>query len=315
LSRALNPAQSTLLTWRNILGINKNYILSIVAVMFLWAICYPLIVIGLDHAPHLSFAALRASLAGFSLLLLAFVMGKQHPQNLSEWFMLLGIGIGATTLGFYGMFHASEFVKPGVATVITNTQPILTAVLAAYWLKELINRNAKIGVLLGFIGVLVIASESFIIEADNRFALTGLFYLMIAVVGIAVSNILIKKIVGKIDGLIAMGWQLVLGSVFLWVIALSTENPSEIEWNTHFISSLLGLAILGTALAYWLWFFVLEKVSLSYANSYSFLAPIFGLLLGVLFYNESISLQTGIGIGVILLGIIMVNLPVRSIET
>jgi drug/metabolite transporter (DMT)-like permease len=286
---------------------NKSYIWAIITVMFLWALCYPLIVLGLDNAPHITFAALRSLLAGLTLLAIAIVLGRKQPKELAIWIMLIWIGIGATTLGFYGMFHASEFVSPGLATVITNIQPMLTAVLAALILNERITTNVKIGLILGFVGVLFIASTSYLDSSDISLNTQGLLYLLLAVVGIAVSNILIKKIVGKVDALIAMGWQLIFGSIFLWIVALSTENIFEINWNTNFIISLFGLAILGTALAFWLWFQVLEKVELSYANSYSFLVPVFGIVMGILFYDEKIGLLTGIGISIIIIGLVLVN--------
>ena len=275
--------------------------------MFLWALCYPLIVLGLDNAPHITFAALRALIAGITLLIIAIILGRPQPRGLAIWMMLIWIGIGATTLGFYGMFHASEFVSPGLATVITNIQPMLTAVLAALILNEKITTNIKFGLILGFIGVLFIASTSYLDSSDKSLNTQGLFYLLLAVVGIVSSNILIKKIVGKIDGLIAMGWQLIFGSIFLWVIAISTENVFEINWSIDFIISLFGLAILGTALAFWLWFLVLEKVELSFANSYNFLVPVFGIIMGILFYDEKIGLLTGIGIAIIIVGLLLVN--------
>ena len=60
--------------------INKRHFLAIITVMFLWAICYPLIVLGLSEAPHLSFATLRAVLAGAALLLIAYSIGVAPPH-------------------------------------------------------------------------------------------------------------------------------------------------------------------------------------------------------------------------------------------
>lgn len=275
--------------------------------MFLWALCYPLIVLGLDNAPHITFAALRALLAGITLLIIAIILGRHQPRGLTIWMMLIFIGLGATTLGFYGMFHASEFVSPGLATVITNIQPMLTAVLASLILNEKITKNVRFGLILGFIGVLFIASTSYLDASEGSLNTQGLLYLLLAVVGIASSNILIKKIVGKVDALIAMGWQLIFGSIFLWGIAISTENIFEVNWNSSFVISLFGLAIFGTAVAFWLWFQVLEKVELSFANSYSFLVPVFGLIMGVLFYDEKIDLLKGTGIAIIIFGLLLVN--------
>lgn len=282
---------------------------QIILVMFLWAICFPLIVLGLSYAPHLTFAALRAFLAGATLLAIALIMKRPQPRDIGTWLMLGTIGLGSTTLGFFGMFHASEFISPGIATVIANTQPLMAAALASLVLKERLSRFGKIGLLLGFFGIVLIALPSLMSNMNGNYTL-GIFYIVLAAAGITVSNVLIRRLAHRIDALSAMGWQLVLGSCFLALIAFFTEE-THITWNTPFILSLLGLALPGTALAYWLWCRVLGQMQLNRANAFSFLVPVFGLTLGVVFFQESIGILPAVGIGLTVLGILLVNWPVK----
>ena len=111
-------------------------IAQIILVMLLWAACFPLITAGIEFAPHLTFAALRAILAGVVLTALALALRRPLPKEGRVWAMVAVVGLGATSLGFLGMFHAAEFVSPGIATVIANTQPLLAAGLAGIGLKE-----------------------------------------------------------------------------------------------------------------------------------------------------------------------------------
>lgn len=291
-----------------------SHMAQIIVVMFLWAICFPLIVLGLPHAPHLTFAAMRAFLAGAALLIPAMIMKRRQPETLKSWVMLTAIGLGATTLGFFGMFHASEFVSPGIATVIANTQPLMAAVLAAVILKEYLNGWGKAGLLLAFLGIVLLALPSLLSDAGGTYAL-GIFYIILGALGITISNILIRRMAGRIDALSAMGWQLVIGSIFLAIIALFTEDMSAVTWNAPFVFSLLGLALPGTALAYWLWYRVLGEVELNRANAFSFLVPIFGLVLGVVFFQEKIGALTAGGIGLTILGIVLVNWPKGKTDT
>lgn len=288
-----------------------NHTTQIVIVMFLWAICFPLIVLGLPYAPHLTFAAMRAFLAGVVLLLPALIMKRPQPDDFKTWLALGGIGLGATTLGFLGMFHASEFISPGIATVLVNTQPIMAAALAALALKEYLDIRGKVGLLLGFIGIVVLALPSLLSDTGGVYSL-GIFYIILSVLGITISNVLIRRIAGQIDALGAMGWQLVIGSFFLALIAFFTEDMAAVTWNMPFILSLLGLALPGTALTYFLWYRVLGEVELNNANAFSFLVPIFGLALGVAFFQESIRIFTAGGIGITVLGIILVNWPSKT---
>ena len=109
---------------------------KIVSAMLLWAACFPLITAGLQYAPHLTFATLRAILAGATLIGLAIFFRKPFPRGWRIWLTLGIVGFGATSFGFLGMFHAAEFVSPGLATVVANAQPLLAAMLGVAWLGE-----------------------------------------------------------------------------------------------------------------------------------------------------------------------------------
>ena len=172
--------------------------------MLLWAACFPFILAGLEFAPHLTFASLRAILAGSTLTLLALALRKPMPREPRVWAMLTIVGLGATSLGFLGMFHAAEFISPGIATVVANTQPLLAAALAGIVLNERLTAQGKAGLILGFLGILVIAAPRLFSGAQENYII-GLAYIILAALGITVSNVLIKRIAGNVDALMAMG--------------------------------------------------------------------------------------------------------------
>ena len=183
---------------------------KLVFVMFLWAICFPLITIGFDYAPHLSFAAVRAFIAGAALLALGVVLRRPVPRGKPVWLLLALTGLGATTLGFFGMFHAAEFISPGTATVIANTQPLMAAILAHLLLGERLNSRGKVGLAVGFTGIVLIAFPELLSSTRSNSAI-GIAYIVLAAFGITVSNVLIKRLAGKVDPLMAMGAQLLIG--------------------------------------------------------------------------------------------------------
>jgi len=91
-------------------SLNIGSSLRLIAVMVLWAACFPLITIGLDLVPHLAFAALRAALAGLCMIALGALCGRSIPVGGRSWVLIVVVGLGATSMGFLGMFHAAEFV-------------------------------------------------------------------------------------------------------------------------------------------------------------------------------------------------------------
>lgn len=274
--------------------------------MFLWAICFPLLTVGIKLSPHLSFATLRAVIAGLVLVGLACALRRPFPRGAGLWATLCVMGFGATTFGFLGMFHAAEFVSPGIATVIANTQPLLAAVLGGIVLGERLPPVGKVGLFMGFLGIVVIAAPQLLSGGQDSY-MTGVAYIVLAALGVTVSNVMIKKIAGRIDPLMAMGLQLLIGSVPLAVIAGLTEDPTAIQWSFTFVTVLLTLALFGSALVYVLWMSVLTEVPLNQANAFSFLVPIFGLTMGVLFYNETLGLLKLAGIALAIIGVVLVT--------
>ncbi|ODT06287.1 MAG: hypothetical protein ABS35_46050 [Kaistia sp. SCN 65-12] len=79
-------------------------------------------------------------------------------------------------------------------------------------------------------------------------------------------------------------------------------------WSGEFLSLAAALALLGTALAYWLWFATLERISLNRANAFAFLTPLIGLGIGALHFAERLILIQFFGVGAVLVGVILVHL-------
>lgn len=279
----------------------------IILVMFLWAACFPLIVAGFAYAPHLTFAALRAFVAGLALVALGMVMGRRWPRGTRVWLSIGGIGLGATTLGFLGMFMASEFVSPGIATVLANAQPLMAATLAAAVLGERLGGRGKAGLALGFAGIVLIAAPQFGASGGSAFGL-GTAYILLAALGITISNVLIRALAGRVDALMAMGSQMLIGGVPLLVGAYVFEEPMSVTLAPQFVLILLAISLFGTSLAYWLWSEILRTTDLSRANAFAFLVPLFGLAMGAAFFGETIGLLTGVGILVTLVGIALTNM-------
>lgn len=281
-------------------------VLRLLAVMLLWASCYPLITVGLELAPHLAFATMRAGLAGLVLLAIAIVLRRPLPRDARTWTVLTLVGMASTSLGFLGMFHAAEFVSPGLATVIANAQPLLAAVLAHHFLREKSKARGWIGLALGFAGIASIAAPGFGSALATSYWV-GIAYITLAAVGVSVGNIGMKLLPARMDALAGMGIQLLLGAVPLALLSASSEDWTQIAWSPAFALVLVTLAVLGTSLAFWLWFAVLRQVALHRANAFTFLVPIFGLSLGVMFFGEPLSWPQAAGAAMIVVAIVLVQ--------
>jgi drug/metabolite transporter (DMT)-like permease len=280
--------------------------LRLLAVMVLWASCFPLITIGLDLAPHLAFATMRAALAGLCLIAFGILFRRSVPRGARSWALVALVGFGATSLGFLGMFHAAEFVSPGLATVIANAQPLLAAVLAHAFLGERLMAFGKAGLATGLAGIAMIAWPG-LASGDMQDYTLGIAYVALAAGGVATGNIAIKRLTGQVDAVMAMGFQLLIGAAPLALLSMLTEDVSSLAWSTEFVLVLVVLSVVGTSLAFWLWFAALEQVDLNRANSFTFLVPIFALAIGAALFEERLAWIQVAGVVLVLAGIVLVQ--------
>jgi len=274
---------------------------KLVLIMALWAACFPLISVLLPLSPHLTLAALRAGIAGATLVLIGLIAGRALPKSTGEWRSIALTGFGATTLGFVGMVHAAAEVTPGVASVVANAQPVFAAPIAYVLLRERLSPRGIAGLISGFAGVILLAAPA--ATGQNPGYPIGIAYLAMAAVGVAVGNVLMKQLSGSTDSVMATGLQLLIGSVPLAAAAYFLEGTETVNGSVQFWALVAVLALAGTALPYWLWFSVLERVPLSRANTWTFLVAPLGLVVGGAFFGERLGALSAGGVGLIVVGI------------
>ncbi|MCC6611849.1 MAG: DMT family transporter [Anaerolineae bacterium] len=254
-------------------------------VMLLWALCFPLISTGLSMSPPLYFAALRSLVAGAGLVIPALVLRRPLPRQPHLWLGIVGVGLSYTSVGFAGMFLAGGVISPGLASVLANMQPLVAAILAFFLLGERLKRSSLLGLLLGFFGIALTALPGFGAQGIGT-NFSGISYIVLGALGVAVGNILLKRLSGQVDPLMVTGWQFVLGGLPLLVLARWVEVPSSMMWNWTFAGNLLALGLGGTALPLLLWFWLLRRAELTRLNTFSFLTPIFALMISAVFFAE-----------------------------
>ncbi len=287
---------------RNGARLSPGTVAQLVLVALLWALCFPLIAVGLHAAPPLTFGGMRALLAGAALLGLALLLGRPMPRDWRIWLALTLVGFSATTLGFFGMFVGGGLVTPGLATVLENTQPLLAGMFAAMLLGERLGLRRKIGLGLGFAGILAIGLPR-MLGVDDAGPAVGVLFVLLGATGVAIANVVLKLLAGRVDVLVAVGCQLLIGSVPLLAGGMLLEREHEIAWTAPFLGVLLTLSLLGTALASALWFRLLHRAPLGRLVPFAFLTPVFGLMMGMVFFGERFGGFEILGIGLALAGL------------
>jgi drug/metabolite transporter (DMT)-like permease len=278
-------------------------VFSLIVMAVLTALCYPLLSIGLSYAPPIQFAALRAVIAGLALLLLAVVLRRPFPRGRRVWLLVALSGLSATSLGFLSMFGAAGLIAPGIATVVAGTQPIVAALLALAMFGQPFGRWQVIGMSVSLAGIAMMTFPD--IVAGGTTAVAGSALVIAATFGVAFGNALTKRFAAEVDPIAAAALQLLIGTVPLAVLAYLYEPWTPRILESGFLVIVAVLAIGGTAITFALWIGILRRCPLNTANAFTFLVPLLGVAISVVFLGERLIPLAAFGMAVTFGGIVL----------
>lgn len=280
-------------------GADKYKILILLALMAIYALCFVSIKAGLVYAPPLRFAGLRALIGGAALLGLLGARRERLIPARTRWRGILALALIATTITFAAMFLSPGRTGAGIASVLGNTQPLFTIVLAAFFLGERITSGKLLALFVGLSGVTLIAYPALV--TLDTYGISGAALALTAALSAAAGNVLAKRMNLGDDLIAVTGWQLVLGSIPLFALSLWGERDAKISWNVEFIGLLLFLALAGTALLTAAWYWLIQSEPVGRLTLFFFLVPALGLGIAALVFGERVSWVEGIGAGLTVL--------------
>ena len=290
------------------LGIGALTILGGIFVALLAAACVPLATIAVRSAPAVYVAGLRALPAGLAVLALAVWRRRPHPRGRRQWLAVCGIGLSSSALGFGAMLLAGGRIAPGLATVIASVQPLLAALLGLAVLGERVDRWAAVGMVLALGGIAVAALAA---PGQAGFAgssLAGSVFVFVGAAGIAIGNVLVKRFAAELDPLSTTGWQLVIGATVLFAVAFVLAPGAPITASRSLVVATAALSG-ATAIGFVVWFVLLRRAPLVTVNVLNFVTPIFGLAIGVAWFDEQLGSLELAGIMLVVAGVALAVHP------
>jgi probable blue pigment (indigoidine) exporter len=243
-------------------------------------------------------ATVRALPAGLILLFL----GRQLPQGIWWWrsFVLGALNIG----GFFALlFVAATRLPGGVAATVGAIQPMLVTVLAARLVAERITRLRVISGLLGIVGVILVVNET-----TGRLDLIGVAAALGAAMLMAIGIVLAKRWGQPANPIVTTSWQLVAGGFILLPMTLGVEGlPSFNSLTSRNVAGYSYLVVVGTVLAYTLWFRGIRRLPVSSVGFLGLLSPCMAVACGWLFLHQVLALGQVMGVIIILGAVLSVN--------
>lgn len=291
---------------------NLRVIGAIVLLCLVWGSLWGLVKHSLQIFPPFLFISTRLILAALTLMLVQFLLRRSVLPAKGEWQQLI-ISSLMICMGFYAtQTFAMQFVDSGLSAVLVFTMPIFIGVLAHYILKERLNTQKIIGLVLGTSGLIAILWPQ-LHQIHLNLSLIGQLILILSGFFWALTTIYIKQNFATYDKIKLTVWQLLIGGIVILIGALIFE-PIELKvWMNPFNDSiLLYIAVVGTGFAFALWNWIVSQVDTFIASISIMCIPLLSLLFGYVFWHESITLNIMIGAVFICAGIISSSLNINT---
>lgn len=243
-------------------------------------------------------AGLRVAVASALLAPILWKMGK-WPELQRHLPPVLCVGLINSALPFVLFAYAVQHVSTGLTAILNATAPLMGALVAWVWLHEQLDRWRLLGLLLGFMGVVLLSWDKFAPGGSDA----GLAVLAClgATLCYGLSASFTKKFLTGVHPLaIAAGSQfgatlaLTLPTLYHWPLFM----PTATAWW-----SLVALGVVCSGIAYILFFRLIHQLGPSKAMTVTFLIPLFALVYGMALLGETITPAMLIGGLVTLIGV------------
>jgi len=283
----------------------KQPVLVWLLLSLIWGTTWLGIKLGLEGLPPFTFAAFRFVVAVLPLLILLLVRRKGIDDIRREWRLISGTGMLTITVNYGLIFWAENHISSGLTAILYSVFPLFGLSIAHFHLpQERMTWMKTVGVVSGILGVaLVFANE---IMAANLKAVFAGSAVIVAAFGTAYAGVMIKQKGSHIDPLALTVGQMVVGLVPLLVIGVWSEgNPFMIHWKVASVLALLYLALVGSALAFVLIYWLMQHMDVTKTQLIPFGSTFVAVLLGWLVLGETMSARTLAGGACILVGLVL----------
>ena len=269
----------------------------------IWGSTWLFIKLGLADLPPLTFAGIRFVISCAILFPLVAFRRLSLPKTRADWTLLIVTGILSFSLNYGLVFWAEQYISSGLAALLQATLPAFGLLLAHIYLpSERITWVKISGVILGVVGVGVVFSNQLAIS--GRQALAGCVGMVLSAFFAAYSNVLVKTHGKKLNPAVIAAFQMLFGLIPLMLYGIAFEgNPFRFRWTAIAVMSLVYLAIVGTVIAFLLYYWLLQNMDVTKSMLISLVTPVVAVILGMLVLDEELSWRTLVGGAMIMAGI------------
>jgi len=267
----------------------KPWLLEFVLLAAIWGTSFLFMRTGAREFGAFATAGLRVGIAAAVLVPLLLARGEGGLLR-THWRLTFAVGIVNSAIPFVCFTFALLSITTGLSSVLNATVPLFGAVIAWAWLKDRPTGSRIVGLLIGFLGVALLAWDNASFKPDASGAASG--WAVLACLGACLcyglAASLTKRYLTGLPSLVTSTGSQLGAAVFLAPLAW-------VYWPQHSVSltawaAVIALGVFCTALAYVLYFRMIERVGPARALSVTFAIPVFAVFYGVVLLDETVTL-------------------------
>jgi drug/metabolite transporter (DMT)-like permease len=270
--------------------------LLLLVLSVLWGGSFFFVEVAVRELPPLTIVVARVSLGACTLLVAGRLMGIRLPTDPQLWGTFVVIGLLNNVIPFTLIVWGQTHIASGVASILNATTPLFTVAVAHILTEdEKLTGGRLVGVILGLLGVaamvglatiqsmgLQVAAQLAILSAACSYAFAGVFGRRFKAAGI--------------PPLTTATGQVTASSLLLLPAAMLIDRPWQLPMPSNgVVASVVGLAVLSTAVAYTIYFRILASAGATNLLLVTFLIPATAILLGVLALGETLLPRHALG--------------------
>lgn len=271
----------------------------------IWGASYMLIKIGVAEMPPLTFAMVRVFVATLTLTTIVGAGRQPVPRAARDWRRFVVVGAFNILVPFSAISWGTQHIPSGVAAILNATMPLFVLIIAAATGTEALTWARVAGLAMGFGGIVVLTLPR--LGEGLSVSLWGSLAVVLAALSYAGATVYARRHLMGYPPRVASLGQIGSGWLMLLPLSLLVEAPWRGSYSAVPFLAAATLGVLGTAIAYLIYYRLVREYGATRTSLTTFIVPLFGVLWGRLILDEVLSWHAFAALGMILVGLALVN--------
>jgi len=269
----------------------------------LWSSTYLFIKLGLRHVPPVTFAWVRLSIALAVLIPITAARGEWRKLTRRDIAHVMGAGVLLLGLNYGLVYWGAQYTPAGLVAILQSATPVIALGLGSLLGSEQVSVRKVVSLMIGIVGVALICRTE--ASASGSATLLGAIAVVCGSVSIACAYVWLKGYGRRLPPTSVTTLQCVAGICVLAPVGLILEgNPGQVTWSPAALGAVLYLALCGSVLAFWLNYWLLERMDASAMLMMGVAEVPVAVALGALVFGERLPAGTFLGAACVLVSVI-----------